>query len=385
MPNTYLLYEFIFIFSAITLLLSILHLPCIPFYHTIPFHLGKTIWQWSANAQDQQKADKKCTKMAEDGLYSQNMQPAKYILNYYYVYVVLAEPLMTVCVLPSSNWQYENKILNCAYFVIPEHNASFQKINWSLHPCLRTYSIYNINCFSITTKQTIKHSYAQNFYVQVELCQASNNSRLKIRGRWQVYCNTSWESASPCFWFTGTKCSLSVAYQVDRLHCCMTNQGTCHLDLNLGCTYSYSAIHTHKVHLYRMTETSHTCPYISHDCMTFTTSFTQSVEPQKAGCLDVRNCCENAAAIWGPSTYGGIAFHCRGEYTEKVKQKYAIFGPEPHAPYPNTECQIVNKFRVPRSSTPWVLTEDKVADISDGTMQCSSDEVWFHLFGYVNS
>jgi hypothetical protein len=139
MPNTYLLYIFIFIFSAIALLLSILHLPCTPFYHTIPVHLRKTIWQGSANAQDQQKADNKCTKMAEDGLYS------------------LSAELTAVCVLPSSSWQYENKILNCAYVVISENNAWLKKLKWSLKPCLQTYSIHNINCSSTTiTNQTIQ-------------------------------------------------------------------------------------------------------------------------------------------------------------------------------------------------------------------------------------
>jgi hypothetical protein len=143
---------------------------------------------------------------------------------------------------------------------------------------------------------------------------------------------------------------LPVAYQVDWLHCCMTNQGTCHLDFNFGIyififSHTHTHTHTHKVHLYRTIEKSHTCPYTSHDCMTLTTSFTQSFEPHWMGCLDVRNFCENAAVTWGSSIYGGIVLHCRGEYTEKAKQKFAVLGHESHTPYPNTEYQKANMFR----------------------------------------
>jgi transposase len=68
-------------------------------------------------------------------------------------------------------------------------------------------------------------------------------------------------------------------------------------------------------------------------------------------------------------------FHCGGEYTEQVRQKSAEIFSESHVPHHNTVRQLIDKFQesgsvdTPRSSRPQVLTEGKMLDISECTMQ----------------
>jgi hypothetical protein len=69
-------------------------------------------------------------------------------------------------------------------------------------------------------------------------------------------------------------------------------------------------------------------------------------------------------------------FHCGGEYTEVVKQKFAEMYPKSHVPHRNTVQQSINKFRETesvagtlRSGRPTVLIQDKVLNISDHVMK----------------
>jgi transposase len=69
-------------------------------------------------------------------------------------------------------------------------------------------------------------------------------------------------------------------------------------------------------------------------------------------------------------------FHCGGDYTEEVKQKFAEMIPEPHVIHRKTVRKFIDNFGEngsvadePRSCRPRVSTEVKVLNISERLTQ----------------
>jgi hypothetical protein len=116
---------------------------------------------------------------------------------------------------------------------------------------------------------------------------------------------------------------------------------------------------------------------VSHDCMTLTTTFLQSVVLYTVSSLNVCKCYENGVVTWVLSVFGGTLFllwrriHRLGQM-EVCRNVSQIS----HTTLHSIVWQLIDKFRetgsvadTPRSGRPRVLTEDKVLDISYHIMQ----------------
>jgi hypothetical protein len=75
-------------------------------------------------------------------------------------------------------------------------------------------------------------------------------------------------------------------------------------------------------------------------------------------------------------------FYCGGVYTEKVKYKFVEVFPISHIPHPNILQWLTQSFReaglvsdVLTTGRPWVLTVDKVLNISDCKMQSLEETI----------